>query len=133
IFFRFARLAAAQRKFHSGDNRRTPKDASRHTDLVSRALPSQDSRQEGEICMAGRLQELLVRGKLVKVFCVGQLCQPKIVEIIGQHGGYDAVWLDQEHAGLSIAQIELACLAARAAGLETFVRLAPTDYAAVMR
>lgn len=83
--------------------------------------------------MPGRLRELLARGKLVKVFCVGQLCHPKIVEIVGQHGGYDAVWLDQEHAGLSIAQIETACLAARASGLDSFVRLAATDYATVMR
>jgi 4-hydroxy-2-oxoheptanedioate aldolase len=83
--------------------------------------------------MAGRLRELLAAGKLAKVFCVGQLCHPKIVEIVGQHGGYDAVWLDQEHAGLSIAQIETACLAARASGLDSFVRLAATDYATVMR
>ncbi len=83
--------------------------------------------------MGKRLKEALAQGKLTRVFCVGQLCHPKIVEIIGQHGGYDAVWLDQEHAGLTIAQIELACLAARAVGLDTFVRLAATDYATVMR
>jgi 2-dehydro-3-deoxyglucarate aldolase/4-hydroxy-2-oxoheptanedioate aldolase len=83
--------------------------------------------------MAAGLKERLAQGRLVKVFCVGQLCHPKVVEIVGQHGGFDAVWLDQEHAGLSIAQIELACLAARASGLDSFVRLAPTDYATVMR
>ncbi len=83
--------------------------------------------------MGARLKELLGQGKLVKVFGLGQLCHPKVVEIIGMHGGYDAVWLDQEHAGISVAQIEHACLAARAAGLDSFVRLAPTDYATVMR
>src|SRR5437773_1180406 len=83
--------------------------------------------------MGGRLRELLSRGKLVKVFGVGQLCHAKLVEIIGQQSGFDAVWLDQEHAALSIAQIEHACLAARATGLDSFVRLAPTDYATVMR
>ncbi len=83
--------------------------------------------------MGKRLKEALAAGKLTRVFCVGQLCQAKIIEIIGQHGGYDAVWLDQEHAGLSIAQIEHACLAARSIGLDSFVRLAPTDYATVMR
>src|SRR5476651_1773870 len=83
--------------------------------------------------MGKRLKELLAQGKLVRVFCMGQLCHPKIVEIIGQHGGFDAVWLDQEHAGISIAQIEQAALAARAVGLDSFVRLAPTDYATVMR
>jgi 4-hydroxy-2-oxoheptanedioate aldolase len=83
--------------------------------------------------MGRRLQELLAQDKLVRVFGVGQLCDPKIIEIIGMEGGYDAVWLDNEHAGVSVAQIEEATRAARAVGLETFVRLAATDYAVVMR
>lgn len=83
--------------------------------------------------MGKRLKHLLAQDHLVRVFGLGQLCHPKIVEIIGQHGGFDAVWLDQEHAGLSIEQIEQAALAARAAGIDSFVRLAPTDYATVMR
>ena len=56
--------------------------------------------------MAVRLRQLLAQGKLVTVFGVGQLCHPKIVEMVGLQGGFDAVWLDQEHAGLSTAQIE---------------------------
>ena len=83
--------------------------------------------------MVKNLKTALAQGKLTRVFMIGQLCHPKIVEIIGVHGGYDAVWLDQEHAGLSIAQIEHACLAARSVGLDSFVRLAATDYATVMR
>ena len=83
--------------------------------------------------MGRHLKELLALDKLTRVFCLGQLCHPKFVEIIGQHGGFDAVWLDQEHAGVSIAQIEQACLAARVVGLDSFVRLPPTDYATVMR
>ena len=83
--------------------------------------------------MGVRLKELLGQGRLVKVFGVGQLCHPKLIEIVGQAGGFDAVWLDQEHAGLSTGQIEQAALAARATGLDSFVRLAPTDYATVMR
>src|SRR5215471_11335924 len=81
----------------------------------------------------GQLKSLLASGKLIKVFGLGQLCHPKIVEIVGLYGGYDAVWLDQEHAGLSIEQIENASRAARVTGLDSFVRLAPTDYATVMR
>ena len=54
--------------------------------------------------MGARLKQLLAEGKLVRVFGVGQLCASKIVEIVGLQGGYDAVWLDQEHAGISIAQ-----------------------------
>jgi len=83
--------------------------------------------------MASRLKQLLAEGKLVRVFCLGQLCAPKLVEIIGSHGGWDAVWLDQEHAGLSTQQIEDGVRAARCVGLDSFVRLAPTDYATVMR
>src|SRR6202043_2335881 len=63
----------------------------------------------------------------------GQFCHPKLVELIGLAGGYDAVWLDQEHVGLSLEQIEQASLAARATGLDSFVRLTATDYATVMR
>lgn len=83
--------------------------------------------------MPGRLKSALQQGKLTRVFCVGQLCQPKLVEIVGLLGAHDAVWLDQEHVGLSTAQIEEASRAARAVGLDCFVRLTATDYATVMR
>jgi 2-dehydro-3-deoxyglucarate aldolase/4-hydroxy-2-oxoheptanedioate aldolase len=83
--------------------------------------------------MASRLKQALAAGRLVRVFALGQLCHPKLVELVGLVGGFDAVWLDQEHAGLSVAQVETAALAARAHGLDSFVRLAPTDYATVMR
>ncbi|HXG09215.1 MAG TPA: aldolase/citrate lyase family protein [Gemmataceae bacterium] len=83
--------------------------------------------------MALRLKELLAQGRLVRVYGLGQLCHPKLIEMIGLHGGHHAVWLDQEHAGLTIEQIEQAARAARAVGLDSFVRLAPTDYATVMR
>jgi 2-keto-3-deoxy-L-rhamnonate aldolase RhmA len=83
--------------------------------------------------MPRSLKELLAQGKLVKVFGLGQLCHPKIIEIVGLQGGHDAVWLDQEHAGLSIEQIEHGARAARAVGLDSFVRQAAMDYATVMR
>jgi 2-dehydro-3-deoxyglucarate aldolase/4-hydroxy-2-oxoheptanedioate aldolase len=83
--------------------------------------------------MAYRLKELLAQNQLVRVFGLGQLCHPKLVEMVALHGGHHAVWLDQEHVGLTIPQIEEAARAARACGLDSFVRLAPTDYATVMR
>jgi 2-dehydro-3-deoxyglucarate aldolase/4-hydroxy-2-oxoheptanedioate aldolase len=83
--------------------------------------------------MGARLKAALVQGKLVRVFCVGHLCSPKMIEIIGQQGGYDAVWLDQEHIALPLAQIEEAARAAKGCGLDSFVRLVASDYAAVMR
>lgn len=83
--------------------------------------------------MGRRLKELLAQNKMIRVFAVGQLCDPKIIEILGMEGGFDAVWLDNEHAGLTIPQIEQATRAARAVGLASFVRLSATDYATVMR
>src|SRR5712692_8008050 len=64
--------------------------------------------------MGARLKQLLAQGKLTRVFGLGQLCHPKLVEIVGLQGGYDAVWLDQEHAGLTVEQIEQATCAAPA-------------------
>src|SRR5437773_7811085 len=83
--------------------------------------------------MGASLKTLLKQNKLVRVFCLGQLCNPKLLELVGMYGGYDAVWLDQEHGSLTLEQMEQATRAARACGLDTFVRLAPTDYATVMR
>lgn len=83
--------------------------------------------------MAHSIRALLRQDGVIWVYCLGQICDPKLVEIVGYEGGYHAVWLDQEHAGVSIGQIEQATRAARGVGLDTFVRLAPTDYATVMR
>jgi 2-keto-3-deoxy-L-rhamnonate aldolase RhmA len=83
--------------------------------------------------MSSKLKALLAQGRLVRVFGFGQLCHPKLIEMVGLIGGFDAVWLDQEHAGLGIEQIENAVRAARLHGLDSFVRLTATDYATVMR
>ena len=83
--------------------------------------------------MGALLKQRLQQGKLVRVFYAGQLCYPKVIEIVGQHGGYDAVWFDQEHCGVTISQVEEAARAARGVGLDSFVRLYASDYSAVMR
>jgi 4-hydroxy-2-oxoheptanedioate aldolase len=83
--------------------------------------------------MPGSLKSAVRAGRLARVFCLGQLAGPKLVEMVALAGGYDAVWLDQEHVGLTLPQIEECCRAGRAAGLDVFVRLTATDYAAVMR
>jgi 4-hydroxy-2-oxoheptanedioate aldolase len=80
-----------------------------------------------------RIKQMLSENKVVKVFGFGQLISPKLIEILGEHGGFDALWLDLEHAGLTMKEIELATMAARAYGLDHFVRLPATDYASVMR
>jgi 2-dehydro-3-deoxyglucarate aldolase/4-hydroxy-2-oxoheptanedioate aldolase len=83
--------------------------------------------------MGANLKALLKQDRVLRLFMLGQVCSPKLVEMVGLYGGFDAVWFDQEHTGLTIGQIEEAVRAARAVGLDNFVRLAPTDYAAVMR
>jgi 2-dehydro-3-deoxyglucarate aldolase/4-hydroxy-2-oxoheptanedioate aldolase len=67
------------------------------------------------------------------MFGIGQLFTPKLVEIVGEHGGFDALWLDGEHAGLGMNDIELSTMAARYYGLDHFVRQPATDYASIMR
>jgi 2-dehydro-3-deoxyglucarate aldolase/4-hydroxy-2-oxoheptanedioate aldolase len=80
-----------------------------------------------------RIKEKLAAGEVVRLFGLGQLASPKLVEMIGFHGGYDGFWIDQEHAGLTMRDVELCTLAANAHGLDQFVRLPATDYASVMR
>ena len=83
--------------------------------------------------MGTQLKALLAGGRVARVFALGHLCSPELVEIVGWRGGFDAVWLDQEHAGLTVGQVREAARAARGAGLDSFVRLNATDYATVMR
>jgi len=80
-----------------------------------------------------RIKQKLARGELVRIFGATQLLSTKLVEIVGDHGHYDGLWLDAEHGGLTQRDIELATLAAKASGLEAFVRLPATDYATIMR
>src|SRR5260370_27410458 len=75
--------------------------------------------------MGARLKELLAQGKLVRVFCLGHLCDPKMVEIIGLLGGYDAVWLDPEHCALTLETIQQPPHPARGRGFERLLPLAP--------
>jgi 2-dehydro-3-deoxyglucarate aldolase/4-hydroxy-2-oxoheptanedioate aldolase len=58
---------------------------------------------------------------------------PTLYQIIAMHGGYHALWFDQEHCGLTYEQLEICTMAARAHRLDSFVRVAPTDYATVTR
>jgi 2-keto-3-deoxy-L-rhamnonate aldolase RhmA len=83
--------------------------------------------------MSAQLKSALRSDRVLRCFALGQLCSPKLVELVGYQGGYDAIWFDQEHVGLTIPQIEEAARAARAVGLPNFVRLPATDYATVMR
>lgn len=83
--------------------------------------------------MPSGIKRLLAEGKLVRVFSTGQLMGPKLVEMVALRGGFDAFWLDHEHSGITLEAVEQTARAIRAAGLDSFVRMAATDYASVMR
>lgn len=76
-------------------------------------------------------KEKLARNELVRLFAIGRICHPVVVEIFGLAGGYDGFWMDQEHGGLTYDQILMLSLAGRANGFDNFVRMAPTNYALV--
>src|SRR5206468_6889152 len=79
------------------------------------------------------IKQRLAKGELVRVMMLGSLAHPKIIEVAGLLGDFHGVWLDQEHSAIPHAQLEHLLLACRAAALDAFVRLPPTDYATVMR
>ncbi len=78
-----------------------------------------------------RFKELLAEGKTIRTFATGRIPSPVIIEMFGLAGGYHGVWLDQEHTGLTYEQVLVLSLAARAQGLDSFVRMAPLSYALV--
>ena len=79
------------------------------------------------------IKDRLGRNELVVVFSAGRLLHHNLVQIVGIQGGFDGVWFDHEHVGFSLERLEVAALAARSQGLDSFVRIAPTDYALVTR
>ena len=56
-----------------------------------------------------------------------------LIQIIGMSGGFHGLWFDMEHVGFSSQELEIATMAAREHGMDTFCRVAPTDYATVTR
>jgi 4-hydroxy-2-oxoheptanedioate aldolase len=81
--------------------------------------------------MARRFKEILAKNELCRLFALGRLINPVLIDLFGLAGGFDGIWLDQEHVGLTYHEIQLATMAARANGFDTFVRMAPTNYAQV--
>ncbi|QDU37341.1 5-keto-4-deoxy-D-glucarate aldolase [Maioricimonas rarisocia] len=83
--------------------------------------------------MPESLKTRITRGDRVVVFAVSRVFHPNMIQMFGIHGGFDGFWIDHEHAGLTVEQMELAAMAGRTSGLDSFVRVAPTDYALVTR
>lgn len=83
--------------------------------------------------MSESFKERVVRGDKVVVFAVGRMFHPNVVHYMGMAGGWDGFWIDVEHGGLTVHDVEGAVSAGLAHGLEAFVRVPPTDYATVTR
>jgi 2-dehydro-3-deoxyglucarate aldolase/4-hydroxy-2-oxoheptanedioate aldolase len=81
--------------------------------------------------MPDSLKTRVNRGDRLITYAVSRVFHHNLIQIIANHGGFDAFWIDVEHAGLTVRDIEVASLAGRAVGIECFVRLPPTDYASV--
>jgi 2-dehydro-3-deoxyglucarate aldolase/4-hydroxy-2-oxoheptanedioate aldolase len=80
-----------------------------------------------------RIKDRLARSELVLVLSSGRLLHHNLLAIVGIQGGFHAVWFDHEHVGFALEQLEIGALAARSQGLDSFVRIAPTDYAIITR
>jgi 4-hydroxy-2-oxoheptanedioate aldolase len=83
--------------------------------------------------MSDSIKARLARNELVMVAGVGRVMHHNLLQMIGLSGGFHALWFDHEHVGFSMEQLEIGTLAARSQGLDTFVRIAPTDYALVTK
>jgi 2-dehydro-3-deoxyglucarate aldolase/4-hydroxy-2-oxoheptanedioate aldolase len=79
------------------------------------------------------MKHRLHRGERLVVFAVGRMFHPNIIRFLGLQGVFDGFWIDVEHGGLTVHDIEMAATAGMAHGLDCFVRVPPTDYATVTR
>jgi 2-dehydro-3-deoxyglucarate aldolase/4-hydroxy-2-oxoheptanedioate aldolase len=77
------------------------------------------------------IKQRLAEGETLRVFAVGRIVHPIVIEMFGLAGGYQGFWIDAEHIGLNSEQIMSLALAGRANGFDSFVRIAPTGYSQV--
>lgn len=77
------------------------------------------------------LKQRIVSGERLMTFAVSRMFHPNVVHYLGMTGEFDGFWIDVEHAGLTVRDIEQAVSAGKGYGLEAFVRIPPTGYAAV--
>lgn len=83
--------------------------------------------------MTELMKHRLKNGERLMVFSVGRMFHHNVVQFLGMQGGWDGFWVDGEHSEVSAHDIEIAAMAGRAYGLDSFVRIPPTDYALVTR
>lgn len=72
--------------------------------------------------------ERLASGETVRVFALGRIVHPVVVEMYALAGGYHGFWFDAEHVAITNDQMVAASLAARANGFDCFARIPPEGY-----
>ena len=83
--------------------------------------------------MSNTFKQKLARGERTVAFAVSRVYHHNLIQMLGLAGGFDGFWIDAEHAGFTATEMEVAAMAGRGFGLDSFVRIPPTDYAAVTR
>jgi 2-dehydro-3-deoxyglucarate aldolase/4-hydroxy-2-oxoheptanedioate aldolase len=78
--------------------------------------------------MPRSFKQMLAERQLVRVFALGRVVHPILIEMFGLAGGYHGFWLDGEHTNLTNEQMVTAALAARANDFDSFARIPPTGY-----
>ena len=73
-------------------------------------------------------KSLLAAGQLCRIFCSGRIIHPVVFDVHGMCGGFHGIWIDQEHCGTTYEQVVLAAACCRANGMDSFVRMAMTNY-----
>jgi 2-dehydro-3-deoxyglucarate aldolase/4-hydroxy-2-oxoheptanedioate aldolase len=79
------------------------------------------------------IKQRLADDELIRVLGMGRILHHNLIQIVGIQGGFEALWFDMEHVGNAMENIEVAAMAARSQGMDSFCRIAPTDYALVTR
>jgi 2-keto-3-deoxy-L-rhamnonate aldolase RhmA len=83
--------------------------------------------------MANSIIQRLRDGQIVRTMHFTGFIKPRAVEMLGLAGRFHGVWIDQEHSAISHQDLETILIACRAAGLDAFSRVPPTDYCTIMR
>jgi len=75
--------------------------------------------------------DLLATDRVLRVFSLSRIVHPVVFDLFGMVGDFDGLWLDQEHGGMTVPQVQSASAFARANGMGLIVRMAPTGYSQV--
>jgi 2-dehydro-3-deoxyglucarate aldolase/4-hydroxy-2-oxoheptanedioate aldolase len=78
-------------------------------------------------------KDRVLNGDKVVVFALGRMFHPNLLQYVGMSDKFDGIWIDAEHGGIDTREMEVAAAVGKAYGLESFVRIPPTDYASVTR